>query len=375
MLGLHLLERVWLMDKRFGCFCLALVLSSAFPAAHAQDAVDPLPTTMSASADVRDMDAVVVTGVQPGPGLWRARRADGHTLYILGAQSPLPADITWRADEVREVLAEAGVVLGQPGARLSADVGFLRGLTLAPSALRAMRNPDGATLDELLPSDLYARWTTLKARYIGRDRGIERKRPFIAVAELYRAALKQHGLRDGGVIAPVIDEVLKARGMKITPTLVQLKVDDPRAALASFRRETLKQEELDCVRGTFGIIEHDLPEIAARANAWAVGDLDALRAMPDTRSQIMSCLSAVNASETARNLGMADIEPKVDDAWLAAVDTAIAEHRTVFATLSINTLLRSGGLLERLRARGYTVLAPDEPDLVEDDEAQATAGP
>nr|WP_232114802.1 TraB/GumN family protein [Luteimonas sp. XNQY3] len=321
------------------------------------------------------MDTVVVTGVQPGPGLWRVRRDDGHTLYILGTQSPLPADITWRADEVRDVLTEAGVALGPPGVQVGADVGFFRGLTLAPSAFRAMRNPDGATLEELLPADLYARWSALKQRYIGRDRGIERKRRLIAVYQLYRAALERNGLREGGIIGPVINEALKARGMEVASTVLELKIDDPRGALAAFRRETLKPEDLDCVRGTLDIIESDLPLMTARANAWAVGDLDALRGMPDARAQVMTCLSAWTASETARELGMADVQSKVGAAWLSKVDAAMAEHPVVFATVPLDSLLRADGQLAALRARGYTVLAPDEADVVEDAESDETAAP
>lgn len=366
MLGLRLLERIWLMDKRFGLCGMALALIVACVPLQAQDR-SGVSSGGNSVSDVRDMDTVVVTGVQPGPGLWRARHPNGHTLYILGTQSPLPAGMSWRADEVRGVLAEAGAVLGSPGAQLDADVGFFGRLALAPAALRASRNPEGATLDELLPPDVYAQWTALKARYIGRDRGIERKRPFIAVNELYRAALKQHGLLEGGIIALVIDEALKDRDMERISTTVKVPIEDPRAALASFRRETMQPEEVDCVRATLGVIERDLPGIAARANAWAGGDLDVLRAMPDPRSQVTACLSALHASQTAQKLGMAGVQARADALWLEAVDKAMAEHATVFATLSISTLLREGELLAALRARGYTVLAPDEADTAAED--------
>lgn len=352
------------MDKRLGVCGMVLALALGVPVANAQTA-GPVPSSPETS-DVRDLDAVVVTGEQPGPGLWRARRADGRTLHILGTQSPLPAGMTWKADEVREVLSRAGVALGPPGVQMGADIGFFGKLTLAPSAFRAMRNPDGATLDELLPPDLYQRWAKLKQRYIGRDRGIERKRPFIAVYQLYRAALEKNGLAEGGIVGPVIQDALKARGMEVTPTIVSIKVDDPRGALRTFRQETLKPEDLDCVRGTLDIIERDLPRVAARANAWAVGDIAALRAMDDAQAQVMACLSAWTASTTARELGLRDIQARVGETWLAAVDKAMAEHDTVFASVSVDALLKPDGHLDSLRRRGYTVLAPDEADMVED---------
>lgn len=353
------------MDKRFGVCGMVLAFALVAPVAYAQIA-DAVPSVAPDTSDVRDLDTVVVTGVQPGPGLWRARRADGHTLYILGTQSPLPAGMTWKADEVREVLARAGAVLGPPGVQMGADIGFFGKLTLAPSAFRAMRNPDGATLDELLPPDLYQRWASLKQRYVGRDRGMERKRPFIAVYQLYRAALEKNGLAEGGIVGPVIQDALKARGMEVTPTVVSIKVDDPRGALRTFRQERLKPEDLDCVRGTLDIIERDLPRVASRANAWAVGDIDALRASDDAQAQVMTCLSAWTASDTARTLGLLDIQSQVASTWLAAVDKAVAAHETVFASVSIDTLLKPDGYLARLRERGYTVIAPDEADTIED---------
>lgn len=324
------------------------------------------------AAAVVDMEAVVVSGMQPGPGMWRASKGE-HVLYILGTQSPLPRDMEWEAREVREVLAEAGVVLGSPGVSINADVGFFRALTLAPAALKAMKNPDGETLDELLPADVYARWSGLKQRYLGRDRGVEKKRPLIAVHELYREALKRNGLREGGVVGPVVAAALKARGMKAMSTSLSLKIEDPRDALADFRREEFKPQDLECFRDTLDIIEHGLPQAAARANAWAVGDLGALRTMPAGRRQVEACLSAWTETETARKRGLTDIDARIMENWLAAVDKAVAEHPVSFATVSIDNLLRGDGYLAELVRRGYRIQAPDEVEEEAEAEAEATA--
>lgn len=350
------------MAARMAAGAWVLLLAGTFlaGAAHSQ-----APAPVADAPAVVDMDAVVVTGVQPGPGMWRATR-DGHTLYILGTQSPLPRGMSWDADEAREVLAQAGAVLGSPGVTINSDVGFFRILTLAPSALKAMKNPDGQTLDQVLPPELYARWSVLKQRYMGRDRGVEKKRPLIAVYELYKAALERNGLREGGVVGPVIDKALKERGLERTSTLLSLKIDDPRQAIADFRKEELKPEDLACFSGTLDIIERDLPQIMARANAWAVGDLDALRNLPSSRSQVLTCLSAWTRTETARKRGLVDIDVRARDSWMAAVDKAVAENTVSFATISIDELLRDNGYLAELQRRGYRIQAPDE---YEDEEA------
>ena len=43
----------------------------------------------AAGMPIRDEAPVVVSGEQPGPGLWRVEK-DGHVMWVLGTQSPLP---------------------------------------------------------------------------------------------------------------------------------------------------------------------------------------------------------------------------------------------------------------------------------------------
>jgi len=353
--------RAWVLAASImmGLPMMGLPLHASAQDVEQEQEAPVMATAVADDEPIVDMAVVVVSGAQPGPGLWRASK-DGHVLYILGTQSPLPRDMQWEASEVREVLSQADVVLNSPGVSFGADIGVLRGLALMPSALKAMKNPDKATLDEVLPADVYARWSVLKQRYMGRDHGVEKKRPLIAVYELYREALKRNGLREGGIVGPVVAEALKARGMKATSVVVNFKIDDPREALADFRKEGFKPQDLECFRDTLDIIEHGLPQAAARANAWAVGDLATLRAMPRSRAQVVACLSAWTETDTARKRGLTDIDARVLDAWLEAVDKAVAEHRVSFATLSIDELLREDGYLAELAKRGYTIQAPDE---------------
>ncbi len=124
----------------YGMLWLSLLV--AWAPARAQEVPESEPVPPVAGTDVIDMEAVVVAGVQPGPGLWKVRQGD-HLLYVLGTQSPLPKNITWRSDEVNQVLQLADEVLASPGISVGADIGFFRGLTLLPSAMKASKNPDG----------------------------------------------------------------------------------------------------------------------------------------------------------------------------------------------------------------------------------------
>ena len=49
---------------------------------------------------------------------------------------------------------------------------------------------------------------------------------------------------------------------------------------------------------------------------------------------------------------------ETDRRWLEAAESALQRNRTTFAALPIFLLLRSDGLLDALRAKGFEVEAP-----------------
>jgi hypothetical protein len=80
-------------------------------------------------------------------------------------------------------------------AEVDAEVGILSRLTMLPSLIGARNNPDGKTLQDVVPPDLYARWLVLKAKYLGDADGVEKWRPLFAAFELYRKAISKVGAR------------------------------------------------------------------------------------------------------------------------------------------------------------------------------------
>ena len=184
----------------------ALVVSSLlYPAAIAA------PVASSTEA----MDEVVVSGEQPGPGLWKVTKGN-HTLWILGTLTPLPQKMTWRSREVEKVVAASNEVIGQES--VSPNIGFFRGISLLPSLLRARYNPNGATLKDVLPAPLYARWSRLKAQYIGNDSGIERWRPMFAAIRLYSRALENSGGSRRRVSCGRLSARRQSRTASVSPT-------------------------------------------------------------------------------------------------------------------------------------------------------------
>lgn len=323
-------------------FAVALCCPGATWAAPPQaDSVSALP-------------AVVVTGVQPGPGLWKVSRGD-HVMWVLGTLSPLPRRMTWRSTEVEQALGHSQQLLTLPAVQLKARVGFFGKLFLLPAALGARRNADGLTLQQVLPAPVYARWERLKQQYIGRDHGIERWRPVFAARELHHKALKAHGLSRGGIEAGV-DAMAKRFGVIEVPVTYQVTIEHPRDAIRAFKNDA--PHDTTCFIRMLDNVEHDLPAMTARANAWASGDLQTLRKLPDSAWRD-ACVSALANAGFAHQLGIDDVPAKLRASWLAAAQAAMRRNRETFALLPIDELLKPDGYLAALQLAGYRVEAPE----------------
>ncbi len=308
-------------------------------------------------ASERPIEEVVVTAKQPGPKLWRVTpvgEADDHELWILGVLSPLPKDLAWDSSSVEAVLADSDEILAQPGITVSANP--LKLLTVAPSLWGIKKMPNKQTLQETVPADLYERWLVLKETYIGRNRGIERQRPIMVADELYRKAIDEAGLTRSSAVYRAIDKVVKKNKIPEVSTGIKRHIKSPRKAIKKFKRSQI--DDVECFRKTVDRIEADLKLMRARAEAWAAGDLAALKALP-FEDHNAACVEAVMASafadEMANELELVDVEQRLRNNWLDAAEKALTSNGVTFATLPIEELLQSDGMVAGLVARGYVV--------------------
>jgi uncharacterized protein YbaP (TraB family) len=301
---------------------------------------------------LRTLDTIVVSGIQPGPGLWKVSSPDGNVMWVLGTLAPLPKRMEWNSAPVEARIASSGVVLMSPRASMSVGVG---GVFLIPSAMRARNNPDKETLEDVLPPADYARWQEMKARYLGRDRGVEKRRPIIAAMELRDKAFDRADLSWRDVVGRAVSQAAKRHDVPIERPTVNIKVEDPRAALKEFAGSTM--DDLDCFRLTLDQVDRDLDTLAARANAWAMGQVAMLRELPYT-DNTQACADALLQTGLAQRRGFTDLPAKVEQAWLAAAEAALAEHPESFAVLPMSRIIGGRAYLRILESRGYVVEAP-----------------
>ena len=327
----------------------------------------PIPT------DVAELAAVVVSGVQPGPGLWKVSKKDpaggDHVMWVLGTLSPLPENMQWQSHELEQVISQSQQVLLSPSVKLKANVGFLGKLFLLPSAYSARKNDDGETLQQVLPPPTYARWQTLKQKYIGDNSGIERWRPIFAAQELYKKAIKANGLSKTGGVQGSIDALDTRYGVKQVPTDYEVVIEHPGAALKAFKSSA--PHDTTCFIRTLDSIEQDMPVMKARANAWATGDMQALRELPDSERQD-ACVAAIAGAGFARSLGLDDVPAKQKNVWLTAARAALNSNAQTFAMLPMAELLKPDGYLATLKAEGYQIESPEEQDA--DPASDSSAG-
>lgn len=309
----------------------------------------------ASASSIVTLQAINVTGVVPGPGLWKVTRGD-HVLWILGVVPTLPAGIEWRSTQVAQTIAASQAVLESPGVKLKVDTNWFGKLFLLPALYRAQRNPDGKTLHDVLPPATYARWYHARAHYFGDDYSVERYRPIVAAGKLMKQALKANNLRGAGEVTDVVTALAKQRGVTLVKPETTLEIKEPRQAVKAFAASSL--DGIACLDVVLDAVDHELPNFRARANAWATGDIGALRTVPESAWRA-TCQSAITGASFAKSLGIDNLPQRIEGAWLAAADAALATNAQTFAMLPMHDVLDSGGYLAALQARGYVVTPPD----------------
>jgi len=297
------------------------------------------------------LDEILVTGERPGPALWRVSNGT-HDLWILATLAPLPKHMTWRSHAVENRIALSQVVLAPP--EIMADMDFFGNPVYAQSLVQAQKIRDHRSLRRILPNDLYVRWEAVKNQYLGSTYD-EHTRPLLDALRLYQAAMQQSGLTTDESVWRTVEHISHQNHVKIVPTVINLKMDTPVVWIREFVSVPLNEEQ-DCLEKTIERVETDVEPMRHRANLWSVGDVEGLRALTYTDDRI-TCFNAVFSVPKFH----AEIDQAVAqmyDEWLAAAETALSQNVSSFSVLPISELLKAGGWLDRLRAKGYAIKEP-----------------
>ena len=303
-------------------------------------------SAQTSSGDPTTIEEITVVGRYPGPPLWKVTSGD-RTLWLFGDLTPVPKGLDWDPRNAERVIDRAGAVVTSP----RVDAGTLnpiRLFRLYRDARRLIRNPEGTTLADQMPPELYTRYTALRARHMPDENDRGNRRPALAALNLYRAALDDVGLTSDTKIMKTVNRMMRRSKADEVEVLVET---EPETVLEELAKVT-PEAELACFATVLTTIETDLQGMKERANAWAIGDVEALKRFdyPDSQG---NCLEMLFSAP-----GFVELRDQLYTKWLTEAEQALATHETSFSVLPMWELVAADGLLAQLALRGYTVTAP-----------------
>lgn len=288
------------------------------------------------------LDEVVVTGERTGPEMWHVHR-EASDLWILGSMSPLPKGITWRSKQFEQVLEHTNqVVIPKPF-----EVGIARILWLLITERDILLVRGGKRLKDVMPPNLYSRFSALRGQYHESADKWEHYRPIIAAAFLQRTVFHAVNLStqlDLGAAVRMLAEKHKVR-------VEELKIAGVHDALDALKTMPPATENA-CVEASLVTMEKDLPRLRDRADAWASGNIERIRSLREP-SEVDACRAALDAGT-----GAAELIATVRRTWVDNMDHYLHHDGVTVAVVNMDMLLEKGGILDELRAKGYAIEGP-----------------
>ncbi|KQY93991.1 polysaccharide biosynthesis protein GumN [Caulobacter sp. Root1455] len=321
----------------------ALGLLFCGPAAFAQQAVDA-----SGPIDLRVVDpeanlveALVVNARLPGPAWWKVSDAD-TTVYVLGVPAMTPSKLEVDESVFKRRVDGANVlIMGQ-----EADISVVRivGLALGGKRFFITDKPMRQTLPPELRARLEARLAIMKEKPDAMD---DVKPAFAGFLVANAGEGGDVSIHLGGV-TDRIREIAKGKDLEKRPRIQSLPGYSLVDAVKSLGAAPQPLQEL-CLDAGLRQAENGEGGVAITAERWARGEV---RAVVSADRGFSRCLASTPAIARTLRSGQTDA--------VKAVTAALNTPGKAVAVIELRSLLAEGGVLEQLRAKGFTVTTPGE---------------
>lgn len=293
-----------------------------------------------------DMQVITVTGVYSGPALWKVTSGE-NVMWILGEISPFPRKWKWKSKEFEKVLGKSQELLID-----FSGYWHVEGKEAAAILEAAARLPEGTTLKDVISPQLHARVGAVAAAF--GTPSLESWRPFSATNQLVRSAMKTLELTgfSARFTAAQLGEWHKS---KITYFAA------PEIPFEERLRNWQHESNEVCLARLVDVIGDGGTGVKQLGNAWAVGDIQALRELVPAYSfsrdgfRAAECAAAMHGGEQQAR----DYKVRRTEAWLAQAERALQNNRTTLAVVLMSELFAPDGYLGALRAKGYRVVEPE----------------
>ena len=311
--------------------------ADAPPNAEAPGVEDP-------AVDEPTMDVVLVRGFVAGPALWKVSSGD-NVMWIVGEISPYPRTVKWRSKDFERLLRTSQDLLLDFSGYWWVDDDNSAALN------KSAKLPDGKKLKDVISPELHAR-VEATAKHFGKPE-LEEMRPFAATNRLVTSAMKTLDLESFSARFTAA-KLGKWRKKKVTYFAApELPFEERLRHWESAANEV-------CLKRLVDTIEDGGDGVGNLANAWAVGDIKALRELVPVYSfsrdgfRSGECAAAMHGGEQQAR----DYKNSRNQAWLAEAERALKKNRSTMAVVLMSELFEPDGYLAALRAKGYEIVEP-----------------
>jgi uncharacterized protein YbaP (TraB family) len=304
---------------------------------HQTKPVDLTPVDSQANL----VEELIVNARLPGPAWWKV--SDGDTnVYVMGVPAFMPDKLDFDDSVLRRRLDGANVLIigQQPEIRILSLLGLIPGRGKEFINERPMR--------ETLPPDLRAR---LEAQLKARGKKLDEFDKFKpALAGFFIANRGGGGDNVSITLGEETDrfrDLAKSKEIAVKPRVKKLDDYDLVGMVKSLADAPQPLQEL-CLDAGLKQAENGLATVRETAEQWAEGQV---REVVSAERGYQRCLAST--PWIARQL-----KDGQDDA-VGAITSALKKPGKAVAIIELRSLLTQGGVLDRLRAKGLTVVAPE----------------
>ena len=285
--------------------------------------------------DATLVEELVVTGRLPGPAWWRVVDAD-TTVYVLGVPSLAPKRMQWDRAIFERRLAGANVVIlpfVNVRAKATGSIG---------TAINLLRIRSGGPFEARLDPATRARFVAVRTRLGQNAKHYATSNPLAAGVQLaidYRDKSQLTNMDP----AKLVRLLAQQKRVKVIE-----KSYDLGPQLGGILRTPPSTGRI-CFDEVLAHAEAGPGATHAAARAWAVGDV---RGALDNERTYERCLATISGGRTY------DERTKADE--VAAIAGALKTPGHAIVLVPLRPLLAQNGVLDRLRAQGFTVKTPGE---------------
>ena len=282
------------------------------------------------------VEEFVVQGRLPGPAWWRVSDGD-TTVYVLGVPSAFPKGLDWNKVVLERRLAGASQIV-LPFNEIKIGIADIPGSLLG---LPGIRTRD---MESELSPPIRERFVRARTSLGKTEKTYEKWKPFIAALMLvghFRDSEKITAADPGKTIR----RMAEARGVKVV-----MKSYSAGPLVRSVARISPAAGQA-CMADALSEVEAGSARVRLAGEGWAAGDV---RAALSQERGFERCLAAVPGAEAF------NARFKADQA--GAIARALKTPGHAVAVVQLRPLLAQDGVLARLRAQGFKVLDPGQPD-------------